>query len=279
MSQFLGEHMPNKFKTNWSLAPRSSAEKWKGGVTFTFEMRIEEIDALGQKLLECFPGSIFYSKRINLSKDTSPKSAHSGPFAHGTIGQSIRNLAQQTNSASVYFRHPWPEDYTSGSLDDLQNYQDQIAAGGRREFRRIGRCVAVSFSPTSATTFAHKLSREVDGRVEYANFSLISSSVTISAVHDREDPEVTAFLDDIEGTVCEVTTSDFASYDPFTRKVINPMRRDATQRRSAGIVRYVALNEAVYFGFCHRGNNPPELMGVRPELRSAIRAEAGLPEE
>jgi len=272
-------HMPNKFKTNWSPAPRSSTEKWKGGITLTFEMCIEEIDALGRKLLERFPGSLLYSKRINLSKDASPKSAYGGPFAHGNTGQSIRDLAQQTNSASVYFRYPWPEDFVAGSRDDLQSYQDKVSAGGRSDFRRIGRCLAISFSPTPPTILRHKLRQEVDGHVEWAEFSFVSSAVTVSIVYDPEDPEVEDFLGDLEHTVSEVTTSEFASYDPFTGRVINPARRYATQRRSAGIIRCAALHEQCYFGFCHRGGNPPEVMGVKPELRVAIRSEAGLPPE
>lgn len=267
--------MTNKFKSSWTVAPRSPSENWKRGVVFEFDMLPDEIDSFGIALIERFPGGLIYS--LARSEGTNPKTAHLSPRLHGQITSSLLEAGRIANTAYAFFRQPWPEDNASGDIDRLLSYRDASVFCGHDSFRRIGRCLQISWWTGFSPLIRKRIQMNRNGQSTSCSFEFVQSAVMVNSIYDREDQEVTSFLAEVEKLLCAITSGDFASYDPCSDEVINSSRYNASQRRSAGIVRYAALRERTYFDFCHRQGRPPEVMGVRPELRAKLRAEAGLP--
>jgi hypothetical protein len=272
--------MNERFKSTWMPVPRSDSERWKRGVVYEFAILPEEIDGFGTVLAQRFPGGVIYPSRLRtepawLSKDDSLRTQDTPRMKSGLF-HSLLEAGQAANSASAHFRQPWPRDTASGDEGRLVSYREELLNGGHDAFRRMGRCLHVSWW-TGDTPLSERRFRERRGTESLdCEFHFIASSVNVNFIYDCEDPEIVSFLSDLEAFLLEYTTCDFASYDPCTHEVINPKRRDTSQRRSIGVVRYASLHDRIYFDYCHREGKPPEVMGPRPEIRAAFRREAGL---
>lgn len=274
--------MADKFKSSWKPVPRSEPDNWKRGIAYQIAMMPEEVDGFGVSLVRRFRNSIIYSSRIQPrigeSRKIDSSSIYGDPNATGKIFESLLDAGRATNKAQAYFRQPWPQEMELSDEDKIKTmtYRDGILEGNHDTFRRMGRCLEISWSTGYKPTSDYLFREKRDTKILECEFSLVSSSVTVNFIYDCEDPETVLFLNDVEIFLLEITTCDFASYDPCTHEIINPKRRDASQRRSVGVVRYASLNDHVYFDFCHRNGKPPEVTGPRPEVRAAFRKEAGL---
>ncbi|WP_374367477.1 hypothetical protein [Dongia sp.] len=257
--------MNQRFKSTWMPVPRSDSERWKRGVIYEFAILPEEIDGFGIALEQRFPGSVIYPSRLR----TEP--TRLSGFFH-----SLREAGQAANSASAHFRQPWPDDTASGDERRLVSYREELLGGGHDAFRRMGRCLHVSWWTGRTPILERRFKERRNNEMLDCEFYFIASSMKVNFIYDCDDPEVVLFLRDLEAFLLEITTCDFASYDPCTHEVINPKRRDASQRRSVGVVRHASLHDRIYFDYCHREGKPPEVMGPRPEIRAAFRREAGL---
>lgn len=272
--------MNQRFKSTWMPIPRSDSEHWKRGVIYEFAILPEEIDGFGVALEQRFPGGVIYPSRLRteparLSKDNSLQ-MRDAPRVKGDLFRSLREAGQAANSASAHFRQPWPDDIASGDERRLVSYRKELLSGGRDAFRQMGRCLHVSWWTGRTPTLECRFKERRNNEILDCEFHFIASSVKVNFIYDCGDPEVVSFLSDLEAFLLEITKCDFASYDPCTHEVINPKRRDASQRRSVGVVRYASLHDRIYFDYCHREGKPPEVMGPRPEIRAAFRREAGL---
>ena len=273
--------MTEKFKSNWKPIPRSEPDGWKRGIVFEITMMPEEIDTFGIGLKERFSNGLIYSSRIQppmqgIRRKIDASSIYGDPNAKGKIFDSLLHAGRVTNKAQAFFRQPWPEEMAFGDEDSMMNYRERIVEANHEEFRRMGRCLAISWWTTAGLLSEHRFRERRDNEMLDCEFRFVASSLKVNFIYDCEDSEVVSFLGDVEAFLVEITTCDFASYDPCTQEVINPSRRNASQRRSAGVVRYASLHDRTYFDFCHRNGQPPEVMGPRPEVRAAFRKEAGL---
>jgi hypothetical protein len=272
--------MPEKFKSTWVPAPRSPTERWKQAVAYEIGMLPDEVDAFGNMLKCQFPGGIIYTSPVyasparaikldpvEINRDLPPK---------GRCFSSLLEAGLATDRSYAFFRQPWPEELESGDEERMMNYRDSVGLGSHQDYRRMGRCFMISWHDRDIKLSSSRFRQRRDEGVVECEFRFITSAVTINLHYDDEDDEVVSFVHAVEDLLRQVTTCDFASYDPCTHEVINMARRDASQPRSIGVVRYASLNDRIYFGWCHRNGRPPEVMGPRPEVRAAFRREAGL---
>lgn len=274
-------HMAEKFKSTWKPVPRSEPDGWKRGIAFEVTMMPEEIDTFGVGLKERFSSGLIYSSRIQppmqeVKSKMDASSIYGDPNTKGKVFDSLLDAGRATNAAQAFFRQPWPEEMALGDEDSLMNYRERILEANHEAFRRMGRCLAISWWATPGLRSGHRFRERRDNEVLDCEFHFVASSLKVNFIYDCEDPEAVSFSGDVEAFLLELTTCDFASYDPCTHEIINPNRRNTSQRRSTGVVRYASLHDRVYFDFCHQNGRPPEVMGPRPEVRVAYRKEAGL---
>lgn len=234
-------------------------------------MLFDEVEQFSQMLQQKYPGGVF------LSADAYGYSGKQYPSSVATYASPLAAGAA-TNYGSAYFRVPWPEDDALPEPIRLLGFYDTPDNPDPFLFHRLGRRIEISWPkrPQSKPTIT-KLAKETpDDERTGGKIDLISSYLKITALFDSRDPDIIQFLDEIEQMLISMTTCEFATYDLYSGALINPKRRDKTQRFSAGVMRYAALHERTYLGTYDKPGRPIELMGVQPELRAAIRVAARL---
>lgn len=236
-------------------------------------MLFEEVDQFGKILLEKYPEGVFLSPwAYSHNEKRYPKSVLTYP-----------NLVEAGNSrktSHAYFRVPWPEDRALPEPIRLLGFYDTPDYPDPSLFRRLGRRIKISWpweSRKSRPTVMGPQKEKASNQERDHGYDLINSHLKISALFDNRDTDIIRFLDEIEQILLDITTCEFASYDPDSGAIINAKRQNKAQRYTAGVLRYAALQDRIYLGTLYKNGMPVELMGVRPEVRAAIRAEAGLP--
>ncbi|MBK8160825.1 MAG: hypothetical protein IPK59_19370 [Rhodospirillaceae bacterium] len=261
-----------KFKADYFPAPRKSPQGWKRLRQLEVAMLEEEVDILSEKLLDRFPEGRMFSEKYHRGKSASWIGTEGIQFA-----STLTAASRAGNTVQAVFRVPWPIDILSGDPIRLIGGVEVSQLENRAHFRQMGRCIAVSWqSQQQKPIIRVPVLKEQNGHQVDYSFDLVHTPLTINALFDAEDAEVTSFLDEVEKILLEMTTCDFASYDLYTHALINPKRHRSTDRRSAGVVRYAALHDNTYLGFCGPRGIVSEVMGVRPDIRAALRGEAGL---
>lgn len=259
--------MVEKFKEDIPRIRAYAPERWVMLRNYQISMLFEEVEPFSKLLQEKFPDGVFLSpesygyngKRYPNSVLTYPSPVVAGE-AH--------------NRPYAYFRVPWLEDSDLPTPIRLLGFYDTPDYADPSLFRRLGRRIEISWpSRGMQPTILGRMKRKITDQ----GFDLISSYLKISALFDSRDNDVIQFLGEIEQMLISLTTCDFASYDPYSGALINPNRRSSSNRFTTGVVRYAALHDRTYLGTCHKRGKPVEVMGVRPDLRAAIRIEAGLP--
>lgn len=254
---------------------RSAAHKWLGAVRFTIETTYGEVNKIGETFLQEFPTGLLIPRRYYRGAAYWDDKTNAGEPV--IFADSVVAAGAVDNAAECYFRVPWPEDVASGNPKRMLGVECiSSALDDPADMRRLGRYLNFGwFSVDSGTTkldlkkSQHKVSRD-------CTIHLVGRDLTVTTLYDKEDLGMLQFVRQVEEVLSRVTTCDFASYDPCTGYIINAHRRDASRRRTEGVVRYASLHDQTYFGFCNKRGADWEVMGPRPEVRAAFRREAGL---
>lgn len=261
-----------KFKEDVPRIRAYAPERWVLFRYYQIAMLFEEMEQLSTLLQQKYPKGVFLSSRAyGYSGKKYPNSVETflSPIAAGAA----------YNSGEAYFRVPWPEDEGLPEPIRLLGLYDIPGTPDPALFRRLGRRIKISWPSNSQfgpTVLGRWRDPDRAPQAEF-NYDLMNSYLKISALFDSRDPDVLQFLDEIEQMLLDMTTSEFAVYDGLNGALINPGKRNKSQRYTDGVIRYAALHDRVYLGICSKRGQPVELKGVKPDVCAAIRTEAGLP--
>jgi hypothetical protein len=261
-----------KFKEDHPRIRAYAPERWVLLRYYNIAMLLEEVEQFGRMLQQKYPDGVFLSpEAYGYSGKQYPSSVSTYPDLF-TAGATRR-------TSYAYFRVPWPEDEGLPEPIRLLGLYDTPDTPDPALFRRLGRRIKVSW-PGETRKFGPTLLgrwKEKDGvpKVDH-DYDLMNSYLKITALFDSRDPDILQFLGEIEQMLLDMTTCEFAVYDASSGALINPSKRNKSQRYTDGVIRYAALHDQIYLGTCHKRGHPLELKGVKPEVRAAIRAEAGL---
>jgi hypothetical protein len=265
--------MAEKFKKDYPRIRAYAPERWVVLRYYHLMMLRDEVEQFSQMRQQKYPDGVF------LSADAYGYSGKQYPSSVTTYPSPLAAGAAK-NHGSAYFRVPWPEDNALPEPIRRLGFYDTPDNPDPFLFHRLGRRIQISWPSErrkSKPTITVAAKETVDGEKTGGYVDLISSQLKISALFDSRDPDTIQFLNEIEQMLIDMTTCDFATYDLYSGVLINPKRHDKSQRYSAGVIRYAALHNRIYLGTFKKKGAPIELMGVKPELRAAIRAGAGLP--
>ena len=260
------------FKQDHPRIRAYAPERWVLLRYYRIMMLFEEVEQFSKMLQQKYPDGVFLSPwAYSYNEKKYPQSVPTYP--------NLLAAGASRRTSHAYFRVPWPEDEGLPEPIRLLGLYDTPDTPDPILFRRLGRRIEISWpwesrrsKPTITVAAKEKPNDEKTG----GYIDLINSYLKITVLFDSRDPDIIQFLDEIEHILIDMTTCDFATYDLYTGELINPKRQDKSQRYSAGVIRYAALHDRTFLGACHKPGKPPELKGVRPELRAAMRVEAGL---
>jgi hypothetical protein len=265
----------DKFKEDVPRTRQYAPERWVLLRNYQIKMLHEEVEPFSNMLQQKYPDGIFLSPRAYEHRERKyPSSVQTYP--------SLLAAGASDKRTNAFFRVPWPEDDGLPDPIRLLGFYERPLIPDPSLFRRIGRRIEISWpwegsklKPTRTATARVKSDDEKSGgEIEIMNTRLI-----IRVTFDSRDPDIVQFLNEIEQMLIDMTTSEYATYDMYTGALINAKRRRESQRYSAGVIRHAALHDRTYLDVYFKRDQVPQLIGVRPELRASIRAEAGLPIE
>lgn len=273
--------MNGKFRTDWEISLSGIRQRpWRRGVSLQFDILREEIDALGAMLLQHFPGSVIFPSEILDGDDESHVDRIHGAAEspQPMLFRSLLEASEAGEECTAYFRFPWPEELASGDARQLAYDHHARKMVTHDDYRRFGRCLRISW-PAESEPIADLTMLPPDGPEEEVHwFSYIKHSVEINSAYDLEDPEAVSFINEVEQLIVNMTSCDYATYDIWTHEIDKADCRDEEERRTAGVLRLASLRERTYLAFEQGCDRMSRLRGVRPEVRDAIRREAGLSE-
>ena len=243
----------------------------------------EDINEIVERLRIIYPDLVLFGRGLHLHGIREPRYETAPVKFYVSHSDYVENpwLQDGLSPYGLALRVPWLEDIADGDPERLiggrhrRAYEDDAAT-----YRSFGRVVYLSSGINEEIVHANKgVIAEISGVNEHQipdirYFRHSESQVSVEFLYDADDPDVLAFVQNVQHCMRGLTTSVEAAYDVLTGEPIHAFPTRPASRRWH---RQCALEDHLYLGPDSFTGNRVEFIGPHPRLLKKWREEAGLP--